>query len=127
MCDILSYENTMNPFSVNKKEASNDLYTDVKIGIITALPKECAAMKMMMHDVKECFFNIKGAGHRFFIGKIDSANGKSHRVVLTQCGMGNNQAAVRATNMLNHFKQIESIVMVGIAGGIPSFEKKGIK
>lgn len=96
-----------------------------KIGIITALPKECAAMKAMMQDVEECFFDDRGAGHRFFIGKIASANRKTHRVALAQCGMGNNQASIRATNMLNHFKSIDSIIMVGIAGGIPSFEKDG--
>lgn len=96
-------------------------YSDIKIGIITALPKECAAMKMMMFDVKECFFDDKGAGHRYFLGKLKSANGKTHRVALAQCGMGNNIAAIRATNMLNHFKSIDSIIMTGIAGGIPSY------
>lgn len=99
-----------------------DNYNDIKIGIITALPKECAAMKMMMHEVKECFFDDRGAGHRFFVGKIKAANGKSHRVALALCGMGNNQAAIRAANMLNHFKSIESVIMTGIAGGIPSFQ-----
>lgn len=97
-------------------------YSDVKIGIITALPKECAAMKMMLFDVKECFFDDRGAGHRYFLGKLKSANDKTHRVALAQCGMGNNKAAIRATNMLNHFKSIDSIIMTGIAGGIPSYQ-----
>lgn len=35
-------------------------YSNIKIGIITALPKECAAMKMMMHEVEECFFDDRG-------------------------------------------------------------------
>lgn len=99
-----------------------DNYGDIKIGIITALPKECAAMKMMLHEVEECFFDDRGAGHRFFVGKLKSANGKKHRVALGLCGMGNNQAAIRATNMLSHFKSIDSIIMTGIAGGIPSFQ-----
>lgn len=108
-----------------QEEKKMDDYSDIKIGIITALPKECAAMKMMMHEVKECFFDDKGAGHRFFVGKLKSANGKKHRVALGLCGMGNNKAAIRATNMLNHFKSIDSIIMTGIAGGIPSFQIDG--
>lgn len=103
-----------------------DEYKDVRIGIITALPKECAAMKAMMKDVEECFFDDKGAGHMFFVGKIASANGKYHRIALAQCGMGNNHAAIRATNMLNHFKFIDSIIMTGIAGGIPAYKKDEI-
>lgn len=99
-----------------------DDYSDVKIGIITALPKECAAMKLMMSDTKECFFEGKGAGHRFYVGKISSANGKKHRVALGLCGMGNNNASIRATNMLSHFKAIEELIMTGIAGGIPSYQ-----
>lgn len=107
----------------NMSNFNTDNYNDVKIGIITALPKECAAMKAMMQEVEECFFKEKGAGHRFFIGKIKSANEKNHRVVLALCGMGNNQAAIRATNMINHFKSVDSIIMTGIAGGIPSYQK----
>lgn len=111
--------------SIMWEEKKMDDYSDIKIGIITALPKECAAMKMMMHEVEECFFDDKGAGHRFFVGKLKSANGKKHRVALGLCGMGNNKAAIRATNMLNHFKSIDSIIMTGIAGGIPSFQIDG--
>ncbi len=111
--------------NIMREEKKMDDYIDIKIGIITALPKECAAMKMMMHEVEECFFNDKGAGHRFFVGKLKSANGKNHRVALGLCGMGNNKAAIRATNMLNHFKSIDSIIMTGIAGGIPSFQNDG--
>jgi nucleoside phosphorylase len=101
-------------------EKMND-YKNIKIGIITALPKELAAMKAMLRNVKECFFDDKGAGHRYFIGEIDSANNKTHLIALALCGMGNNIAAIRATNMLSHFKYIESIIMTGIAGGIPSY------
>lgn len=127
------WQSIINKLDYNGKENNNcsgenaymEKYDDIKIGIITALPKECAAMKAMMQDAEECFFHGRGAGHRFFVGKIASANGKYHRVALAQCGMGNNQASIRATNMLNHFGSIDSIIMTGIAGGIPSFEKDG--
>lgn len=95
---------------------------DIRIGIITALPKELAAVKMMLENAKEYFFDGKGAGHRFFIGEIKSANGGVHKVALGQCGMGNNKASIRVMSMQSHFNNIESIIMVGIAGGIPTPE-----
>lgn len=98
---------------------------DIKIGIITALPKEYAAVKMMLEKGKEYFFEGKGAGHRFFVGEIKSANGGTHKVALGLCGMGNNKASIRAMSMQNHFQNIESIIMVGIAGGIPSPDDSG--
>lgn len=42
-------------------------YSNIKIGIITALPKECAAMKMMMHEVEECFLMIEGQAIDFLL------------------------------------------------------------
>lgn len=95
-------------------------YENIKIGIITALPKECAAVKLLLENVEECYFEGKGAGHRFFIGEVKSANGGVHKIALGQCGMGNNKASIRAITMQNHFPCIESIIMVGIAGGVPS-------
>lgn len=95
-------------------------YENIKIGVITALPKECAAVKRVLENVQECFLEGKGAGHHFFIGELKSANGGRHKIALGLCGMGNNKAAIRAITMKNHFPNIESIIMVGIAGGIPS-------
>lgn len=97
-------------------------FSDVKIGVITALPKEYAAMKKMMSGVKEYYFEGKGAGHRFLVGNIPSVDGKTHKVALGISGMGNNQASIRATTMIQHFCGIEAIIMTGIAGGIPSYQ-----
>lgn len=121
-CILGKLNNSKSSKNTIQEKKSMENYSNIKIGIITALPKECAAMKMMMHEVEECFFDDRGAGHRFFVGKLKSANGKKHRVALGLCGMGNNKAAIRVTNMLNHFKSIDSIIMTGIAGGIPSFQ-----
>lgn len=109
------YETTSN----SRREKENMNCSKIKIGIITALPEECAAMKTLLNNVEEVFFDVKGAGHRFFIGEIESANKSVHKVVLSQCGMGNNKAAIRASNMLMHFPFIDSIIMTGIAAGIP--------
>ena len=103
-----------------RKEILMNRYENIKIGIITALPKECAAVKLLLENVEECYFDGSGAGHRFFIGELKSANGGVHKIALGQCGMGNNKASIRAIMMKNHFPEIESIIMVGIAGGVPS-------
>lgn len=103
-----------------KEEIVMNKYENIKIGIVTVLPKECATIKLLLDNVEECYFEGKGAGHRFFVGEIKSANGGVHKVALGQCGMGNNKASIRAITMQNHFPSIESIIMVGIAGGIPS-------
>lgn len=119
---IVEYEDNKGiklPLSI--KEDNIMLNTDdIKIGIITALPKEFAAVKVMLKNAKEYFFDGKGAGHRFFVGEIKSANNGIHKVALGLCGMGNNKASIRAMSMQIHFPKIESIIMAGIAGGIPS-------
>lgn len=91
----------------------------IKIGIITALPKECAAVKRVMKNVKECKAEGRGAGDTFYIGELDSNYGGIHNVALSLCGMGTNRASIRATRMLNYFPGIEYIIMVGIAAGVP--------
>lgn len=104
------------PGGVNKMDNTDH----VKIGIVTALPKECAAMKKMMMDTHEIILPGTGAGNRFYIGNIKGSNGKVHRVALSECGMGNNSAAIRAANLQSHFPELQSVIMTGIAGGIPS-------
>lgn len=113
------YEKNTNRSETKVKDEKKADASNIRIGVITALPEEFVAMKKMMKNVEEVFFDRKGAGHRFFIGEIKSANNSIHNVALTQCGMGNNKAAIRATNMLTHFPAIESIIMTGIAAGIP--------
>lgn len=95
---------------------SNDL---ARIGIITALPKEYAAMKLMLSNCKEVYNNKRGNAERYLIGQLPSADNKTHVVVLMMCGEGNNNAAIRCTQLINVFQNIKAIVMCGIAGGIP--------
>ena len=97
--------------------------TDIKIGIITALPKEFAAVKVLLSDSKEIYFDGRVAGNRFCIGKIKSVNNGIHMVALGISSMGNNVAAIRASNMISHFPNMESIIMTGIAGGVPFPDK----
>ena len=93
------------------------------IGIITALPKEYAAVKKILENTKEISSPGQGAGRRYLLGKVSTSDEGKHTVVLCLASMGNNIAAIRASLLLNHFPDLKSIIMVGIAGGIPHPEK----
>jgi nucleoside phosphorylase/Tfp pilus assembly protein PilF len=90
------------------------------IGIITALPHETAAVRAMLGNPPEFPVPGSGAGRRYWVTEIAAKLGGTHGVVIAQADMGTNIAAVRATLLLAHFPQVESIIMCGIAGGIPN-------
>jgi nucleoside phosphorylase len=96
---------------------------DPKIGIITALPVEFAAMKVLLNQTNSYILNGKGGGHRYLIGNVSSSNIDDAPVILLLTEMGNNIAATRATQLLSFFSTISSIIMVGIAGGVPNPQK----
>jgi len=92
-----------------------------RIGIITALSKEFVAVKVLLQNPRDHFVPGKGAGRRYVLGELDAANGGKHTVVLALLSdTGNNQAAARGTLLLEHFPQVEEIVMTGIAGAVPN-------
>ena len=99
-----------------KKEVNNN----VTFGIVTALPKEYAAVKKMLLDAHEVFNKDRNNGERYLTGKIRSADGQTHNVALMISGEGNNKAALRCTEMLRFFPSIKAVVMCGIAGGVPN-------
>jgi nucleoside phosphorylase/DNA-binding NarL/FixJ family response regulator len=90
------------------------------IGIITALPQEFTAVKATLLDVRERSLSGEGAGRRYSVGRIQSVHGIDHSIALALADMGNNVAAARATLLLEHFHSVNSIIMVGIAGGVPA-------
>ncbi len=94
------------------------------IGIITALPKEYAAFNILLKN-KNDKYKVPGfgAGRRYCLGEILTEEGNKHNLVLVIVGMGNNIAATRASLLLEHFPNIKSIIMVGIAGGVPNPNK----
>lgn len=89
------------------------------IGIITALPKEYAAIKAVLEHPQDVMVEGAGGGRRYLLGEIPALQGGTHHVVLSLAEMGNNNAAIRATLLLEHFPNVKSIVMAGIAGGVP--------
>lgn len=67
------------------------------IAIITALPKEHAAVEILMENSEEFSVITNGLEVRYTLGFIPSLNGGAHRVVLAMLtSMGNNMAASRA-------------------------------
>ena len=106
------------PVSAEPTQAPN-----ATIGIVTALPKEYAAMKALIENGYEYVVPGLGAGRRYWVGEIPSKSNGTHRVALTLAAMGSNVAAIRGTLLLEHFPSLDSILMVGIAGGVPNPEK----
>jgi len=94
------------------------------IGIITALPKEYAAVSILLENKKDKYkVPGPGASRRYCLGEIPTEKGNKHSLVLANAGMGNNIAATRASLLLEHFPNVKSIIMVGIAGGVPNPDK----
>lgn len=87
-------------------------------GVVTALPVEMAALEECFDDVS----NIEMRGVKYKVGSsaIRGSNAKRILAILKRAtDAGQNMAAICATDMLNAFPNIEDILMVGIAGGVP--------
>lgn len=101
----------------------DDLRELVTVGVITALPKEYAAVRVHLQDIVE----LRGARvHQavvYTLGKLEALNGGEHVVALDQCGMGNTRAAIRAARLIDEFPSLKYIIMAGIAGGVPHPER----
>lgn len=86
------------------------------IALVTALPKEFAAVYALVDSPRD----IDIAGHRATLATI-GASGGAYSVLLPPPlpQMGNNQSAIRVTNLLTQIPALAGILMVGIAGGVP--------
>jgi len=105
------------PTKINKVDYINT------IGIVTALPRELAAMETVL-DVNSGTEEKNKDPNDYTIGYIKNKNGKYIRVVIAVMKeMGTNNASTTCTNMLRSFDDIDDVIMVGIAGGIPDINK----
>jgi nucleoside phosphorylase len=93
------------------------------IGIITALPKEFASIYALLDNPQVDVVSGRGAGRQYEIGTVAARRGGTHNVVLALADMGNNSAAIRTNQLLQHYPSVTMILMVGIAGGIPHPKK----
>jgi nucleoside phosphorylase len=91
------------------------------IGVLTALPKELAAMRTMVNRPVRWTAAGRGSGREYWLGEIRSYTGRNHVVAIALLpDMGTNLAAITANNLLHHFSKVEHLIMCGIAGGVPS-------
>lgn len=94
------------------------------IGIITALSKEYAAVSALLLNKNDKYkIPGSGAGRIYCLGEIPTEEGNKYNLVLANAGMGNNLAAIKASLLMEHFPNVKSIIMVGIAGGVPNPDK----
>ena len=94
----------------------------IRIGIVTALPKEFAAIRTMLEEERRS--PIAGDPNDYVLGTIPAKDGSGFHIVAVTLlkEMGNNSAAATASHLLRSFPTIEDVTMVGIAGGIPNPE-----
>lgn len=85
------------------------------LGIVTALPKEHAAMKALLDNPEP----VTIYDSEYTLGGIPSERGGVHQVVLVLAAEGENRAAIGGALLLNAFRSVRDIFMVGIAGGVP--------
>lgn len=92
------------------------------IGIVTALPEEFAAVKVLL-DNSRTYSTSTVRSRTYLVGEIPAANHSTHNIVLSLVDKGNNMAASHVSLLLEDFPEIKCIIMVGIAGGVPNPEK----
>lgn len=96
------------------------LASRVTVIIETALPKEFAAVRAMLDDAVEFQFPGRGAARAFVLGEVPAKGGGTHAVAAYLGDQGNTTAGARAALAMERFPTTEVVVMVGIAGGVPS-------
>jgi hypothetical protein len=82
------------------RERAQALAKRVTVGVVTALPEECAAMLAMLDRPVQWTAAGRGAGRVYDLGEIPAHGGGRHVVALALADMGNNIAAARGTLLL---------------------------
>ena len=93
---------------------------EVTIGILAALPVEGAAMASLIEDAR--LFSFAEDPHDYRVGSLPSNDpGRPHRVAMAVLSQdGTRHAAASCADLLRTFPCVRCVVMIGIAGGIPS-------
>lgn len=87
------------------------------LAILTALPKEHAAVSRLMLD--SSVLSLEEDATLYRVGSIPGATGV-HRVVLACLPKyGNNTAGITTTNIVRSFPSVKDVLMVGICAGVP--------
>ncbi|HZN17877.1 MAG TPA: hypothetical protein VFB84_06750 [Micromonosporaceae bacterium] len=94
--------------------------TDVHVGIVTALPVESAAVRLLVDELR--YEPAPGDPNHYLTGLLPSKDeGQPHRVVVAmQTQDGTRNAAAICTDLSRSFPTMRCIIMCGVAGGIPA-------
>ncbi len=94
----------------------------VTVGILTALPKEYAAVCGVLGCNQEVIAARNGSDKVYRLGVVREQAGQRGIVVAVALliDMGNVTAAARTTNMVNDCPNLKEIIVCGIAGAVPS-------
>jgi nucleoside phosphorylase len=97
--------------------------SNVQVGIVTALDFERSAISATLGSATRVEVAPALAGaFRIELFNVKNAFDKEYEVALVQTlKMGNNASAIATTALLHRFPLIKHVLMVGIAGGIPTY------
>lgn len=94
-----------------------------RIGILTALPVEFDAMVAQLGNVEHQVSRVDEVIREYVFGTLPGRNGGHHEIVVARSGVGTNISATLTERLFRDFN-LEDILMVGIAGGIPRVDPK---
>lgn len=89
-----------------------------RLGILTALPVEMEAVVSLLDDVDRDVTRPGGVLNDYTHGTLPSRDGGKHEIVVVRTGAGNSIAATHTERLFSEF-DLDEVIMVGIAGGIP--------
>ncbi len=94
-------------------------FSDISIGILVALPVECAAVLEMLDDHDRT--RVPDDPGIYYTGSLPSSDpGRPHRtVVALQARDGTRTAATATTQLVRSFPAVRSVVMPGISAAVP--------
>jgi nucleoside phosphorylase len=112
------------PRSYQGQNEKPQLPGNARVLIVTALPKEAAAVLATMHAEVERPLGHHGDPNIYKAGTYMTGSGHlRHVLVATQAAMGKANASSLGADALRSFPEIEHVLMVGIAGGCPNPRK----
>lgn len=115
-----------NEFTISQTPGTPDRpWTDPApaVGIITALPEEFVAMRVLLDEAGEehTMANDPSCYVGGFLPSQD--HDRAHSVILTLLGdTGNTPAAECCTNLCRSFPSVNTLIMTGIACGVPALD-----
>lgn len=105
--------------SASVAERAGSLASRVSFAIVTALPKEYAAAKAMLDRPVPFRASGCGAMHDYLLGEIPARGSGTHAVALLLADQGNPTSAALSAAAIHDFPDLNAVIMVGIAGGVP--------